>query len=245
MEVPEWLKSYINETCPYCGALIANSPALTDRYCSNPKCPEHMAHKINVLAKRFNIKGFGIASARTMIRRYKLKTHLEAIPIWFETKPELSLHEIGEICLIKGHQKRWREYCEGYDNMLQVAMSKRLPEDIKEQTATLLIAGNLCKVKPRLLGSRINVMLSGSFEGYRSRKDFITKMNELYGDVVQLVDVGKRKTNVDFLVKENYTSDHEKSAIAAAAGIPILSPSIMEEKLGAYYAYINNRRDAT
>ena len=123
--------------------------------------------------------------------------------------------------------------------------AKQLPEDIKEQTATLLIAGNLCKVKPRLLGSRINVMLSGSFEGYRSRKDFITKMNELYGDVVQLVDVGKRKTNVDFLVKENYTSDHEKSAIAAAAGIPILSPSIMEEKLGAYYAYINNRRDAT
>lgn len=245
MKIPEWLEPYINDTCPYCGSTIVNSYWLTDRYCSNPKCPEHMAHKIDVLAKRFGIKGFGVASARTMIRQHDMKSHLEAIPIWFKEKPELSLYEIGEICLIKGHQKKWRAYCEGFDTMMQVIVSNRLPKDVKEQVPTLLMADCLCKTKPRMLGRKVNVMLSGSFEGYRSRKDFITKMNDLYGDTVQLVDVGKRKTGVDYLIKETYTTDHEKSAIARDACIPIVAPSAMEEKIAAYCAYINNRRDAT
>ena len=96
----------------------------------------------------------------------------------------------------------------------------------------------MCNIKPRLLGKRLNVMLSGSFDGYRSRSDFVAEMNRKYGDVVQLVDVGKRKTEVAFLIKEAHATDHEKSAIANAMGITIITPKAFNEKLEAYRSYI-------
>ena len=85
-------------------------------------------------------------------------------------------------------------------------------------------------------------MLSGSFDGYRSRSDFVAEMNRKYGDVIQMVDVGKRKTEVAFLVKEIYATDHEKSAIANAMGIPIITPKGLDEKLAAYKSYITEGR---
>lgn len=243
MEIPDWLSEHINLTCPYCGAPITNNALLTDRCCSNEKCPEHMAQKIAVLAKRFDVKNFGIASARESVRLHKFSLHTQILPYWFENRPSLYLHEVGEICLIKGHQKKWRQYCEGYDTMLQVVRSPRTPREVREHWVLLVCTAALCDIKPRLLGKRLNVMLSGSFDGYRSRSDFITEMNQKYGDVVQLVDVGKRKTDVAFLVKEEFATDHEKSAIANDMGIPIIAPKALNEKLAMYQAYILEGRD--
>lgn len=244
MVIPMWLEEHILSECPYCGAPITNNESLTDRYCSNPQCPEHMAHKIDVLAKRFGRKGFGVATARSYIRQMRFSSHLDILRIWFPDRLELELHEIGEICLIKGHQKKWRSYCDGYNNMLELVSSRTLPADVQSQSRLLLQAAVLCKVKPSLQGMKINIMMSGSFSGYRSRKDFVTEMNNKYGAHVQLVDVGKRKTGVDFLVKEDYTTDHEKSAIARSAGICIITPHDMEEKLKAFSTYISERRSA-
>lgn len=239
MTIPIWLSERIHRTCPYCGAEIANNDLLTDRYCSNPKCPEHMAHKIDELAKRFGIKNFGVASARTAIRAYGLTSHMDIIPKWFDKKPEMFLHEVGEICLFKGYQKRWREYCAGCDRMMDVVKSGRLPPAIQQSAFDLLYAETLVCVKPRLLGKRVDIMMSGSFNGYRARADFVAAMNAKYGDIVQLVDVGKRKTSVDYLVKERHATDHEKSAIAHAYGIPILTPAELEERIAGYCTYMH------
>ena len=238
MEIPAWLNAQVLDVCPYCGSRIVNNEALTDRYCSNTRCVEHMAHKIDVLAKRFGIKNFGVATARQYIARNKFIRHTEIIPYWFDTKPSLYLHEVGEICLIKGHQKKWREYCDGCDTMLDVLAKPSVPADVKRKTTLLICTEKLVSVKPRLLGSRVNVMLSGSFNGYRSRSMFVGEMNRKYGEVVQLVDVGKRKTDVMFLVKKSYTTDHEKSAIARERGIQIVSPAELEERIKVCYTYI-------
>jgi hypothetical protein len=80
--------------------------------------------------------------------------------------------------------------------------------------------------------------MSGSFDAYRARADFVADMNRKYGNIVQLVDVGKRKTEVSYLVKENHATDHEKSAIAAANGIKIVTPTALEEILAGYSTYI-------
>lgn len=242
MEVPVWLQEQIMSVCPYCGAPITNNEQLTDRYCSNPNCPEHMAHKMNLLAKRFGIKGFGVATARSFIRLKNFRSHLDILRVWFPDRPELELHELGEICFIKGHQKKWRDYCEGYSTMLELIRSGTLPSDIYPYRTLLLQASCLCKTKPRLTGSRINVMMSGSFSGYSSRSEYLREMNQQFGQVVQLVDVGKRKTDVDFLVKESYTSDHEKSVIARQSGIPVITPQGLKEKIETLYTYINERR---
>jgi len=238
MEIPEWLQAKVNVACPYCGHPLINNQLLTDRYCSNPSCPEHLAQKVVALAKYFNIPNIGAATARELVRVYKLSFHTQIIPYWFKEPPTMQLHEIGEICMIKGCQKKWREYCDGHDTMLQVLQDPRTPAAIKKQGVLLVYTEGLCNVKPRLQGKRLNVMLSGSFDNYKSRADFITDMNNKYGDVVQLVDIGKRKTDVAFLVKEEHATDHEKSAIALASGIPIITPSCLDEKLAAYRTYI-------
>ena len=87
-------------------------------------------------------------------------------------------------------------------------------------------------------------MLSGSFEGYRARSDYIALMNQRYGDVIELVDVGRRKTDVAYLIKEKYATDHEKSAIAMEQGISIVTPRELEEKLAAYRTYIIEGRQS-
>ena len=242
VDIPEWLAENINKNCPYCGHPITNNDALTDRYCSNEKCPEHMAQKIVVLAKRMGVKNFGIASAREAVRLYKFQLHTQILPYWFKEKPSLYLHEVGEICLIKGHQVKWRQYCEGHDTMMQVVKCPRTPPEIRKHAVLLICTAAMCNIKPRLLGKHLNVMLSGSFDGYRSRSDFVAEMNRKYGDVIQMVDVGKRKTEVAFLVKEIYATDHEKSAIANAMGIPIITPKGLDEKLAAYKSYITEGR---
>ena len=195
--------------------------------------------KMDVLAKRLGIKNFGPATARAIIERNNFTMHTQIIPIWFPNeKPSFYLHEVGEICLIKGHQKKWREYCRGFDTMAQVCRSPFTPPDIKKQVVLLCCTEAMVNVKPRLQGIQINVMLTGSFQGYSSRKDYIAEMNAIYGDYVQLVDIGKRKTGVHFLVKEPWTTDHEKSNIARECGIPIVTPTELTERLKAAYSYI-------
>lgn len=244
MVIPDWLQVHIKDTCPYCNSPIYNNAALTDRYCTNKYCPGHLAHKIDALAKRFGIKGYGVASAHSDIRIYRVKMHTQMIPIWFRTPPNLYLHEIGEICLVKGHQKRWREYCNGCSSMRQVLRKPNIPAEIRAAAPVLYLTEAYCNVRPPLEGRRINIMMSGSFDGYRSRADFVTEMNRLYGDIVQLVDVGKRKTGVVYLVKEDHATDHEKSAIANAMGIPIVTPRDLKEKLEAYHSYISEGRES-
>lgn len=238
MDIPEWLSPYINKTCPFCGAPIANNQLLTDRYCTNPECKGHMAYKVEALAKRFGCKNVGPATAREAIELHKWKYHVEAIPWMLREKPELHLYEIGEICMIKGHQKKWREYCAGHSNMIEVIKDPNNPQVLRDNAYLLIHATQYVKLIPDLEGKILHVMMTGSFDGYRSRNEWLAEMNRRYGDVVQLQDVGKRKTGVDYLVKEKWAADHEKSNIAQKAGITIVSPDELEERLKWYHTYI-------
>ena len=238
MTLPEWVEEHIHPTCAYCGSPITNNETLTDRYCSNPNCPEHMAQKIVALAKRLGVKGVGEAYARNAVRYQKFRYHTQIIPLWFDSPLVLPLWEVGELCMIKGHQSRWRSYCEGHDTMQEVLEDRCTPQAIRDAAPLLLYTESICKVKRRLEGKILTIMMSGSFDNYRSRADFVTDMNTKYGDVVQLVDVGKRKTGVEFLVKEAHATDHEKSAIAAAYGIEVITPKALEEKIVDYRTYI-------
>lgn len=238
MKIAEWLQPHIMSVCPYCKTPIVNNENLTDRYCPNPQCPGHMACKISDLATRFGVKGVGPAEALNMIRRYDFKYHIQALSQWFIEKPKLYLYEVGEVAMIKGYNKQWRELCSGKKSMLQVALDPETPSTIRANYPLLKACEAEIDVKPSLDGIEMPIMMSGSFDGYRARADFVAEMNRRYGSVVQLVDVGKRKTGVSYLVKEAHSSDHEKTAIAHECGIEILTPAEMEERLRRYYTYI-------
>lgn len=238
MEVAEWLKPYLNENCPYCHSPIINNENLTDRYCSNPACPGHMSYKISALATRFGAKGIGPATALAMIEAVKLPYHVNYIRAFLPAPPKLYLWQVGEIAMIKGHQNRWKEYADGCDTMEEVCNKASVPKVIKEHKRLLLAAERECIVLPRLKGLKINIMMSGSFDGYSARRDWLAAMNAKYGDAFELVDVGVRKLDVQYLVKESWATDHSKSAIARDYSIPIVTPAQMEEILSAGKAYI-------
>lgn len=238
MEVAEWLKPYIQTTCPYCHSPIINNDNLTDRYCSNPSCPGHMAYKVSALATRFGAKGIGPATALAMIEAVKFPYHVCYLPTFLPEKPKLYLWQIGEIAMIKGYQNRWKDFAEGCDTMEQVCQKATVPQIIKDQLPLLQAAERECITIPRLTGIKIPVMLSGSFDGYAARRDWVAAMNAKYGDVFELVDVGTRKLDVQYLIKESWATDHTKSAIAKDYSIPIVTPKEMEEILSTGRAYI-------
>lgn len=244
MEIADWLVPHLYDLCPYCGHEIVNNENLTDRFCSNPSCPGHMSFKIAALAKRLGVKDIGPAAAMDMINFYQHPYHIQYIHHMQRERPRVYLYEVGELAMIKGHQKRWREYCKGHKTMRQVCDDPSVPQVIRDQYDLLHACEEECDIIPTLPGREMNVMLTGSFEGYRARKDFIAEMNALYGDIIELVDVGKRKLDVHFLIKEEWTTDHEKSAIAAEYGIPIITPAQMRELLERYKTYIIGRGEA-
>lgn len=238
MEIADWLKPLLSTTCKYCGSPIVNNDNLTDRYCSNPQCPGHMAFKVSALATRMGVKGYGPATCLSLIEQFKFPFHICYLPLFVPDKPEVYLYEVGEMAYLKGFQKKWKDICEGKYAMAEVCDDPFTPWEVKENRLLLIACESYFNVKRPLLGERVNVMMTGSFDGYRARADFITAMNNKYGHRIQLVDVGKRKTGVDFLIKETWTSDHEKSAIARSCGIPIVTPSQMEEIIAKTAAYI-------
>jgi hypothetical protein len=239
--IPEWLKSEINLTCPYCGSYITDNDKLTVRKCCNSACPGHMAQKMDKAAKLLGVKNFGPATALEYIKRYSLKSHIQIVPYLVAGKPALHLWDIGELAMITGMSKRWRELCVKYPSMKSFAESPYAPIEVINNKDFLIYVESFFTVIKPFKGERINIMMSGSFDGYNSRSDYVRSMNAKYGDYVQLIDIGKRKSDCDFLIREKHAVDHEKTRLAKSAGIPILTPSELSEKVEAIVTYITER----
>ena len=231
--IPDWLFPYVNKECPSCGGpLVDDGPlqydgsfAMTQRYCPNPYCPGHMAQKIVNVAKYFNISGYGPATAEDMVRLYHLKSHLEAIPKLFsEGKPTVYVWEVGILAQIYGISTKWKELLLGfYDFKEYFEQAKYVPPELLANKDYLIYAESFFNLKKPLSKKVIRIMISGSIEGFTNKHDFVPWLNEKVGQYIQIMEVGKRKTGVDFLVKEPYSADHAKTGVAIEAGIPIVS----------------------
>ena len=235
MEIPDWLSSRISTHCK-CGALIYNNEALTVRKCWNGQCPYHMAEKISDLAKYFHVKGVGPATALEYITTYNLKSHLAVIPYWFkDKKPRVSLYEVAKLAMIMGHDKDMYEFCNGHRSFEEVySTEKNLPIWFIMYKDTLMEAETYFDIKPPLSKVCLNVMMTGEVKGYPSRAMFISHLNDNYGQYVQVVDVGFRKTNVHALIKEETAAYHRKTQVAEERGIKIVTPASFEAGILAY-----------
>lgn len=232
--LPVWLYNNINKYCPECGApLFDDGPTdsdgnvqYTQRYCANPYCPGHMAEKIAYMATKLGIPGVKGATALSMIKLRGLKSHLEAIPYWYQDSkpPALYLWEIADIAQVYGLQNKWRELLSGCNSFKEFYDSYPcMTQDLIDCKPILLKAESYFEVKPALSKRIINIMMTGSIDGYSNRKDFVTYLNDKVGKYIQIVEVGKRAHDVDFLVKEPYTVDHSKTGVAINNNIPIVS----------------------
>jgi hypothetical protein len=239
-DLPEWVMNNMKMLCPYCGAfLVDNSDTgvTTARWCCNPKCPGHMMHKAKVLGDYFGVKGFGPRTALGIIKAKRFQSHFDFIPHWFgDKKPLASLPDIATLCCIEdygqttankelGHYSSFEEYFSTclYPNQLLV-----------EHKDELLYGEKLFTIKPPVSARKMYVMGTGSFHGYNSRDDFFRLINDAYGMYINVIQTGKRKTGISYLIKEYDAVDHSKSRIAREYGIPVVTPaeflSIIEGK---------------
>ena len=250
-DLPDWVMQNIMMRCSYCGAYLfdnSDSGVTTARFCINPACPGHMQHKIKFLADYFDIKGIGPAKALDLIRMLKLKNHLDILPVWFDVKPVVSLADVAVLACIDGYgntkaQQELNQYScfeDYFENSLEVdsTLSKNRDYLIKCQ--------HYFTIKKPLSQLKLYVMATGSFHGYSNRNDLFTELNDTYGGVLQIIQTGKRKTGISYLVKERDAIDHSKSQIAYENNIPIITPDelklivektvqyIIENNIGGY-----------
>ena len=224
--IPDWLREHINLCCPECGSPIVNNLELTDRFCLNPDCIGHMAPKIVSLAKFFNIKGIGLENAKSIVKLYKLKTHLAVIPLWFgENKPSLKLYEIAKLTYMKGYQDKWEKMLDGFSSLTEFADSSTCPLDLKLQRVKWEYADNYFIVQRDMSAYVFHVMLHGSFKGYSNREDFIADVNKRFNRFAEVRIVKTaRQSSVDFFISEEGERSGRKFEAAIKGGVSIVTP---------------------
>lgn len=251
-DMPAWLFDNINKMCPHCGAhLMDDGPVvngvlqLTQRYCINPHCPGHLAHRMDILAKRFGVKGFGPETALSLCKAYKYKNHLEILKKWFpDSKPKVHLWEVGDMSMIYGFSGSWKELVMGYHSFEEFfRMAMMIPPAIQYNKDYLFYCEKFFDIKEPLSKNVINIMMTGSISGFSNRSQFVEAINMTFGKYVQVIDVGKRIRNVSYLVKEEGTVDHSKSDLARAHDIPIVTPMEFLTKIGEIVTYICEKEE--
>lgn len=225
--LPDWLKENALMLCPYCGAFIVNNESLTARWCANPNCPGHMSYKLVELAKYFHVDGIGPATALRIVKEHQLKNHFEIIPHWFpNAKPKASLANIACLACIEGYGEiAANNELSQYYTFEQYFSYSYINPLLLPYKQLLIDAQQYFALKRPLSASKLYVMATGSFHGFQSRDDFFRGVNEAFGSVVHVIQTGKRKTGISYLIKEPDAADHTKSAIAMEQGIPIVSPA--------------------
>lgn len=229
-DIPEWVKSNWLEECPYCKAYIADNSdtgVTTARWCLNPRCPGHMAYKMMEITKFLGIKGIGPKTAVTMIQQNGFKNHLDAMLFWTNgERPVVRLSEVAVLACIRGLGRPTAESeLGGYGSFAEYFQSSRNPNIILwEHQKELFEAETYFIVKPPLSKKKIRVMATDSFYGYGSREEYFDMLNELFGQYAHIIQTGKRKTGISYLICEDGASDSAKMGVARDCGIPIITP---------------------
>lgn len=228
--IPEWLKPHMQAFCKCGGVMVDDGPInwdgtmrLTQRWCTNPHCPYHMAEKVQMLAKYFDVSGVGEKTALSLVKGYGFKNHLQALGFWFPVKPEVYLYEVAELSYIYGVESKWKDWLAGYNNFTAYFSEEAYPAPIALENRKYLeeCASYFRIKKDSISKSVLRVMLTGSLQGFSSRDVFLNAINEQYKDYFRVEDNKKTVRGTFCLIKEPNTTDYSKTQIAVLNDIPI------------------------
>lgn len=244
-DIPDWVKENWYKLCPECGCYIADNSdtgATTARWCLNPACPGHMSYKAKVLADFFGIKGFGVQTAKSYIRPNNYKSHFDFMHLWFkDVKPMVTLADVAVLACIEGYSATSaNKELNSYTNFEQYfATCSEINPLLFQHKDELIYAEKFFTLKPPVSAKKMFVMGTGSFHGYSSREEFFRLINDAYGQSINVIQTGKRKTGVSYLIKEADAIDHSKSRIARENNIPIVTPSEFVSIIESMCPYIS------
>ena len=236
-DVPDWVKENMQMTCKYCGSFIADNSdtgVTTSRWCVNPYCPGHMAHKMKFVADYFNVKNFGPATALSYCKTHNCKNHLEILKEWYKVeKPLVSLADVATLACIEGYgETQAKQELNAFGSFKHYFANVYSANNVLLKHKDFLIeCEQYFNLKPPLAARKLYVMATGSFNGYTNRDEYFKELNDAFGNSIQVIQVGKRKNNVDYLVKEKNAVDHSKSKLAEDCGIPTITPKALFELL--------------
>lgn len=224
-ELPSWVWDNILKICPHCNSMIVENDTMTARWCSNPRCPEHMSYKVVEICSFFGVKGMGPATAKDWIVTRNLKSHFDIIPLLFDTKPKVSLADIATLACIEGYGSIQAEkelpQMRSFEEYFEMGNPNPLLLPYKDM---LCAAQQYFDIKKPVSKRKLYVMATGSFHNFNNRDAFFSFVNQHFGSYVHVIQTGKRKTGVSFLIKEDDAVDHSKSQIARENNIPIVTP---------------------
>lgn len=243
-DLPDWVKENIMLRCVHCGSYICDNSdtgVTTARWCPNPSCIGHMAVKVVDICTHYGIKGIGEKTARDLCRMKGWTNPCQCIPYFFPNgKPEASLSDIVLFFNIDGYgetsavQELSAYYCfEDYFLPTNYVNPLLLPWKDK-----LIEAQQYFALKRPMSKRKIHVMATGAFHGFSNRDEYFRKINTAFGEQVHVIVVGKRKNNVDFLIKEVDSADRSKATLAKQAKIPTVTPAqffALIKRLCSYY----------
>lgn len=231
-DIPQWLKPHMKLYCECGNPIVDDGPVdyrgvmkLTQRKCADPLCPYHMAEKMNLLAKRLDIKGIGSATCLDIIKQYNIKNHLEVLKMWFTEKLKVDLYEVGEMSYIYGIDSKWKELLAGYTSFEEFFENAyNIPEIVLNNKELLIHNQKYFNIKNKpMTRSVIRVMITGSIKGFSSRGEFLDTLNKHYEGKFRIEDNKKTVRGTLCLIKEPESVDYTKSDIAIKNGIPIVS----------------------
>lgn len=230
-DLPDWVKENMMMTCPYCGAFIldnSDTGVTTARVCARATCPGHLQHKMNFVADFFHVKNFGPKSALNYIQAHKCTNHLEILKEWFpEERPLVSLADVAVLACIDGYGAILanKELSSFSSFSAYFADLPRANPLLRNNMQLLLDCEQYFNIKPPVAAKQMLVMGTGSFNNYSSREEFFEEINDAFGQYIHVIQTGKRKTGISYLIKEKNAVDHSKSQVARECGIPIVTPA--------------------
>jgi ssDNA-binding Zn-finger/Zn-ribbon topoisomerase 1 len=251
--LPDWLKSSLRQTCPYCGSPMMNyyndNYRCTNRKCSNEECCGAVAAKADFVRKLLKMDGLGFKTCLSEIKATKSKTPFELLHSW-GSKPVVSLGMFLRMHCFEGIDNEWEdivvstnsytldELYSNYDGKWKglLEKNKELIYNNLQYVTLKERPVDLVKTGPRLV---LNIMITGTPIGFQSKDHFIATVNQLCrGIIVVKHQVTKRQSGVDCLIREPGSTTRGKVEAAQKGGIPIVTSQqfleVIKEKMESY-----------
>lgn len=237
--IPLWLKTALRSDCELCGAPMLNyynnDERCTNRRCSNKECPGMLAARFVSMCKVLDIKGVGYQTGLKLINQYGLKSHVDCIGYVLDRVLTIPLGKFLRVMQFEGVDGEWEALCErgefydldtlyaNYTGDLRYVLDNNKDEiyrcskffNFKQPTVKRAVARSI---------KEFNIMITGTPKNFPDKDSFVATLNHLLQGIIKIYHIPhKRKTNVDYLIREPGSTTKGKYETALEAGIPIVT----------------------
>ena len=234
--IPTWLKESFPKKCPYCGSLYhvgvsPNGLRVTKHYCPNTKCPMTIANKMAYCFEILGVTGIKAGKSLKVVKDFNIDNHFDGVTKVLTSKPKVDLPTFMRMCCIPGIDSGWNLICEKKTSINEVFEDVRVKDKFSDTFKQFILDKSSYfdivypekqEYEPVL---SLTVMMTGDIMGYSNREDFVTMLNYIFKGRLDLrYSKNKRKTGIDFLIKEESSPVTGKVNVAIENGIPIITP---------------------